>query len=129
MADRVLHHPKITVLWDSVAEEVMGDSVVRSIRIKNVKTGNAEIHPAAGVFFAVGHTPNTAFLNGAVQLDDLGYVQSIPGTNKTSVPGIFAAGDVHDHTYRQAITASAAGCMTAMEVERELSAMEIGGKK
>ncbi len=127
MADRVLHHPKITVLWDSVVEEVLGDSVVRSIRIKNVKTDTAEIHPAAGVFFAVGHEPNTAFLNGAVQLDELGYVRLIPGTNKTSVPGIFAAGDVHDRKFRQAITAAAAGCMASMEVEREWSAMEMGG--
>lgn len=129
MADRAIHHPKITILWDSVVEEVMGDTVVRSVRIKNVKTGIAEIHPAAGVFFAIGHAPNTAFLKGSIELDDHGYIRLIPGTRKTSVPGIFAAGDVHDHLYRQAITAAGAGCMAAMEVEREMSAIEMGSHK
>jgi thioredoxin reductase (NADPH) len=123
MADRVLHHPKITVLWDSVAEEVMGDSVVRSIRIQNVKSKESEIHPAAGVFFAIGHAPNTDFLKGTIELNELGYIKLVPGTNRTSIHGIFAAGDVHDHVYRQAVTAAGAGCMAGLEVEREYSAM------
>jgi thioredoxin reductase (NADPH) len=123
MADRVLHHHKITVLWDSVAEEVIGDTVVRSIRIQNVKSKKSEIHPAAGVFFAIGHSPNTAFLKGSVDLNEQGYIKLVPGTNRTSIHGIFAAGDVHDHVYRQAITASGSGCMASLEVEREISAM------
>ena len=125
MADRVLHHPKITVLWDSIVEEVSGDSLVRSVTIKNVKTGALETRPASGLFFAVGHIPNSGFLGAQVDLDQNGYIKVVPGTCRTSVPGIYAAGDVQDHVYRQAVTAAGSGCMAALEIERELAALEI----
>ncbi len=121
MRERVVQNPKITVLWNSVVEEVTGDSVVRSIAIRNVLTSEIEVRTAAGLFFAVGHTPNAAFLNGQIALDENGYIKVIPGTCETSVRGIFAAGDVMDHTYRQAVTAAGMGCMAAISVERELS--------
>ena len=121
MADRALRHPKITVLWDSVVEEVSGDTKVRSVTIKNVKTGETHVYHAGGLFFAVGHEPNTAFLRGQLATDQNGYLVVAPGTARTSVPGIFAAGDVQDHRYRQASTAAGTGCMAALEVERELS--------
>ena len=117
MQDRALSHPKIEILWDSGVTEVLGDSVVREVRIKNFKTGKEKIHKAGGVFFAIGHTPNTAFLGGQVDLHDNGYIKVKPGTCKTSVPGLFAAGDVQDFMYRQAITAAGSGCMAAIEAE------------
>jgi thioredoxin reductase (NADPH) len=121
MQERVLQNPKITVLWNSVVDEVLGDSVVRSVVIKNVVTSEIETRPAAGVFFAVGHTPNTAFLGGQVPLHESGYIKVIPGTCETSIPGVFAAGDVMDHAYRQAVTAAGMGCMAAIAAEKELS--------
>jgi len=128
MADRALHHPKITILWDSIVEEVNGDTLVRSVTIKNVKTGALETRPAAGLFFAVGHIPNSAFLGSAVDVDQNGYIRVTPGTCRTSVAGIYAAGDVQDHVYRQAVTAAGSGCMAALEIERELAALETTSK-
>ncbi len=124
MADRALRHPKITVLWDSIVEEVTGDSLMRSITIKNVKTGALETRPAAGLFFAVGHTPNSGFLQNQVDVDQNGYIKVAPGSCRTSIAGIYAAGDVQDHVYRQAVTAAGSGCMAALEIERELAAIE-----
>lgn len=122
MQKRALEHPKIKVLWNSSIVEVTGDKVVRSVTIKNVMTNEISQHPAGGVFFAVGHTPNTNFLNGQIPLLENGYIQVEPGTCKTKVDLVFAAGDVQDHVYRQAITAAGSGCMAAIEAERELSA-------
>lgn len=120
MQKKALEHPKIEVLWDSVVTKVDGDNIVRSVTVQNVKTGHEEIKEAAGLFFAVGHTPNTAFLKGQIQLHDNGYIKVHPGTCRTNVDLVFAAGDVQDHVYRQAITAAGSGCMAAIEVEREL---------
>jgi thioredoxin reductase (NADPH) len=120
MQTRALTHPKIEVLWDSVIEEVLGDCVVRQVKIKNLKTGHAAMHEAGGLFFAVGHVPNTTFLKGQISLHDNGYIRVIPGTCQTSIKGVFAAGDVQDHVYRQAVTAAGSGCMAAMEAERWL---------
>lgn len=125
MQQRVLSHPKITVLWDSVVVSVQGDSVVRSVTIENVKTKAQETRPAGGLFFAIGHTPNTAFLDGQVELYPTGYIKVFKGT-RTSVEGVFAAGDVQDHEYRQAVTAAGSGCMAALEAERWLAEKEIG---
>lgn len=122
MQKRALEHPKIKILWNSVIIEVRGDNVVRNVVIKNLKTNEELNHAAAGVFFAVGHTPNTAFLNGQIPLLDNGYIKVEPGTCKTAIDLVFAAGDVQDHIYRQAITAAGSGCMAAIEVERALSA-------
>lgn len=122
MQERALSNPKIEVLWDSVIAEVMGDTIVRQVKIMNVKTKKETIYDAGGVFFAVGHTPNTGFLKGQIDLHDNGYVKVVPGTCQTSIEGVFAAGDVQDHVYRQAVTAAGSGCMAAIEAERWLSA-------
>lgn len=124
MRDRVLKHPKITVLWDSAVEAVGGDKIVTSVTIKNLKTEAKEVRPAGGLFFAVGHVPNTAFLQGQLELLENDYIKVKPGTCNTSIRGVFAAGDVQDHVYRQAVTAAGTGCMAALESERYLS--EIG---
>ncbi len=122
MQKRALEHPKIKILWDSVLTEVTGDTVVRNVTVQNVKTKEISKYCAAGVFFAVGHTPNTKFLKGQVPLLENGYIKVEPGTCKTKIDLVFAAGDVQDHVYRQAITAAGSGCMAAIEVERSLSA-------
>lgn len=124
MQERVKKHPKIEILWDSVVSSVEGDTILRSITIKNVKTGKELKREAAGLFFAVGHTPNTAFLDGQIELYDNGYIKVVPGTPKTNIEGVFAAGDCQDHIYRQAITAAGSGCMAALEAERWLSSRE-----
>lgn len=127
MQERALNHPKIEILWDSVVTNVGGDNVVRQVTIQNLKTGVETTHEAGGVFFAVGHTPNTAFLNKQIDLHDNGYIKVVPGTTQTNVPLVYAAGDAQDHVYRQAITAAGTGCMAAIEVERELSARGLVG--
>lgn len=127
MQQRALNHPKIEILWDSVVTHVSGDDVVRTVTIKNIKTGKEQLHDAGGVFFAVGHTPNTAFLKGQIKLHDNGYIAVNPGTTQTNVPLVFAAGDAQDHVYRQAITAAGTGCMAAIEAERELSSQGLIG--
>ena len=120
MQKRALTHPKVEILWNSVVTEVLGDHVVRQVRVKNMETGHEALHPAAGLFFAVGHTPNTAFFKGQLELLENGYIKTVPGTSQTSVDGIFAAGDVQDHVYRQAVTAAGSGCMAAIEAEKYL---------
>jgi thioredoxin reductase (NADPH) len=120
MADRVMNHSGVEILWDSVVTEVKGDDVVKEVVIKNVKSGQDEVRPAGGVFFAIGHSPNTAFLGGQVETHENDYIKVIPGTTYTSVEGVFAAGDVQDHVYRQAVTAAGTGCMAALEAERWL---------
>ena len=122
MQTRALNHPKIEILWDSAIVNVGGDQQVQNVTIHNVKSGLETIHEAGGVFFAVGHTPSTQFLKGKLELHDTGYIKVAPGTTKTSVPYVYAAGDAQDHVYRQAITAAGTGCMAAIEAERELSA-------
>ena len=121
MQQRATTHPKVEIMWDSVVESVGGDHVVKHVTIRNVKSGKVMQREAAGLFFAVGHTPNTAFLEGQIDLHDNGYIKVVPGTCKTSKPLVFAAGDAQDHVYRQAITAAGSGCMAALEAERALS--------
>jgi len=121
MQKRALEHPKIEVLWDSVITNIGGDHVVRNVVVKNVHSHAEKEYEAGGVFFAVGHTPNTTFLKGQIELHDNGYIKVDPGTSKTSQELVFAAGDAQDHVYRQAVTAAGSGCMAAIEVERELS--------
>ncbi len=120
MQQRALNHPKIEVLWDSVVVAVQGDDVVRRVVIENTKTQKKETREAAGLFFAIGHTPNTAFLNGQIELHPNGYIKVTKGT-RTSREGVFAAGDVQDYEYRQAITAAGSGCMAALDAERWLA--------
>lgn len=122
MQQRALSHPKLEIIWDTEIVKVSGDDVVKQVTLKNMKTQQESVRDAGGVFFAVGHTPNTAFLKGQVELHDNGYIKVKPGTSQTNIDLIFAAGDVQDHVYRQAITAAGTGCMAAIEAERELSA-------
>lgn len=119
MQERALSNPKIEILWDSEVVLVEGDDIVRSVTVRNVKTGSEIKHDASGLFFAIGHTPNTAFLNNQLELHPNGYIKVFKGT-RTSVAGVFAAGDVQDFEYRQAITAAGTGCMAALEAEKWL---------
>ncbi len=122
MADRVLAAPNIEVAWDSVVEEVLDPAKgsVTGLRLKNVKTGELSERPLEGVFVAIGHTPNTAAFAGQVELDAEGYV--LAKDTRTSVPGVFAAGDVQDRQFKQAVTAAGSGCMAALQAERYLAA-------
>lgn len=121
MATRAMNHPKVEILWNSVIDQVDGDEIVRKVVIKDVVTGKSRDMEAAGVFFAIGHQPNTAFLAGQLPLNEAGYLLVTPGTSMTSIPGVFAAGDVQDPVYRQAITSAGSGCMAALDAERWLS--------
>lgn len=121
MAERLLKHPKVEVLWNSVLTEVGGKEVVEWVRLEDTVTGATQERQAGGVFFAIGHSPNTQFLNGQLKVDSSGYILVHEGT-KTSIEGVFAVGDVADHVYRQAITAAGTGCMGAIDAERWLAA-------
>jgi thioredoxin reductase (NADPH) len=120
MVDRVLEHPKIDVLWDSVIVEIVGDTLVTGARIRNVKTDEVTDFAADGIFVAIGHTPNTKVFDGALDLDETGYILTEPGTTATSVEGVFASGDVTDKIYRQAVTAAGMGCQAALDAQRWL---------
>lgn len=121
MQQRALSHPKVEILWNSEIVEVNGENVVQSVKVYNNQTKKTVTKEAAGVFFAVGHTPNTGFLKDQIELHENGYIKVKPGTCQTSLEGVFAAGDAQDHVYRQAITAAGTGCMAALEAERALS--------
>lgn len=121
MAERAMKHPKIEIIWDSVLTLVQGDQVVRSVKLKNLKTNEEITRDAGGVFFAIGFDPNTKFLKGQIALEENLYIKVIPGTTRTNMEGVFAAGDVQDHVYRQAVTAAGSGCMAALDAERWLS--------
>lgn len=121
MQQRLLSHPKIRMRWDSVAEEALGDDALKSVRIRNLKSNETSVVEAEGLFYAIGHLPNTSFLEGQLELDDSGYIATVPGTTRTSVEGVFAAGDVQDKVWRQAVTAAGTGCMAALEAERFLA--------
>ncbi len=125
MAERALKHPKIEPLWNSVIEKVSGDKVVQKVRLKNLISNRTEEREAGGVFFAIGHQPNTAFLQGQLATNEVGYIRVKNGSTRTSCEGVFAAGDVQDPTYRQAITAAGTGCMAALDAERWLNEMGI----
>jgi len=121
MRRRAAEHPKIEIVWNKIVEEFVGESTLNGIRLKDTKTGDVTLLKVAGAFEAIGHTPNTAFLAGQVRLTENGYIETVPGSTKTSVDGVFAAGDVQDAQYRQAITAAGSGCMSALEAERWLA--------
>ena len=128
MADRALGHPKIDFLWDTVIVDILDQEKlnVEAIRTRNVKTGEEGIQATDGVFIGIGHRPNTEFFGGQLELDANGYLK-VFGGSKTSVEGVFAAGDVHDHVYRQAVTAAGAGCRAAIDAERWLESQEVPG--
>lgn len=122
MGERAQKHEKIEFLWDSVVDEVVGDGQkVSELRVRNVKTDEISTRPCGGLFIAIGHDPNTALFRDVLAMDDAGYLV-VQGGSSTEIPGVFVAGDVHDHTYRQAITAAGAGCRAAIDCERWLEA-------
>lgn len=121
MQERLFSNKKIEVVWNTILKEALGDKAFTGAKIQNVETKQEKYVEAGGLFYAIGHTPNTQFLEGQLQLDETGYIKTQPGTTKTSVPGVFAAGDVQDRIYRQAVTAAGTGCMAALEAERYLS--------
>lgn len=121
LQERLLSNKKIEVLWNTVLVEAVGEKKLTAVKVRNVKTNQESVLEASGLFYAIGHQPNTAFLEGQLKLDDAGYIVTKPGTTQTSVEGVFACGDVQDKIYRQAITAAGSGCMAALDVERYLA--------
>jgi len=122
--DRLFANPKVAVVWDSVVDEILGAGNppgVTGVRLKNVKSGETSELGCDGVFIAIGHNPNTDLFKGAVDIDDEGYIVTKAGATSTNIPGVYAAGDVQDKTYRQAVTAAGTGCMAALEAERFLA--------
>ncbi|QFZ93033.2 thioredoxin-disulfide reductase [Synechococcus elongatus] len=122
MQDRVLAHPNVTVHWHTEAIETVGNTLLEAVRVRNNQTGEEKAIAAQGLFYAIGHTPNTQLFEGQIELDSVGYIRTKPDSVETSLEGVFAAGDVQDHEYRQAITAAGTGCAAALLAERYLSA-------
>ena len=129
MQERAAKNPKIAFVWDSVVDEVVGvtengHKKLTGLKLKNVKTGAVTDFPAHGLFMAIGHQPNTSLFKGKIDMDDVGYIKTKPHSTETNIPGVFAAGDVADPKYRQAITAAGSGCMAAIDAERFLAESE-----
>ncbi len=124
MQDRVMRTPNIKVYWNSETDEILGENKVTGVRILNNKTHEKQEIPISGFFVAIGHQPNSDIFKGFLDMDDAGYIQTIPGTSRTNIEGVFASGDVQDKIYRQAVTAAGSGCMAALDAERYLSSLE-----
>jgi thioredoxin reductase (NADPH) len=126
MQDRARQNPKIEFIWNTAVDDILDGQggKVTAVRLKNLKTGALDERPVDGLFIAIGHRPNTEIFRGQIELLPNDYVKVVPGTTQTSLPGVFAAGDVQDHLYRQAVTAAATGCMAALEAERYLESTE-----
>jgi thioredoxin reductase (NADPH) len=122
MQDRAFANPRTEFLWNHVVTDLLGDTKLEGARVRNVGTGEEHDLAVSGVFVAIGHRPNTDLFKGVLDMDDNGYLVTVPGTSRTNIPGVFAAGDVQDHTYRQAVTAAGSGCMAAIDAERWLEA-------
>jgi thioredoxin reductase (NADPH) len=120
MQDRVKNTANIKIYWNSETDEILGEKSVEAVRIKNTKTGEKTDVPVKGFFVAIGHQPNSDIFKGFLDMDEAGYIQTIPGSSKTNVEGVFACGDVQDKIYRQAVTAAGSGCMAALDAERFL---------
>ena len=128
LQERLFANPRIEVVWDSELEEIEGTEAPKSVTgivIRNLKTGAREERKLDGVFVAIGHAPATELFKGQVAMKDSGYIIVKPGTTETNIPGVYAAGDVADDTYRQAVTAAGLGCMAALEAEKHLAAQEL----
>lgn len=121
MQERVKNTENIKIYWNSETDEILGEKKVEGVRIKNVQNGELQTVPISAFFVAIGHHPNSDIFKGIINMDEAGYIETIPGSAKTNVEGVFAAGDVQDKTYRQAITAAGSGCMAALDAERYLS--------
>jgi thioredoxin reductase (NADPH) len=120
MQERATSNPKIEFVWDSVVTEVLGEHGVEAVRLKNLKTNEETVLPTHGLFVAIGHKPNTELFRGKIEMDEAGYIQQLDHT-QTNVPGVFSAGDVSDHRYRQAVTAAGDGCRAALDAEQFLT--------
>jgi thioredoxin reductase (NADPH) len=126
MQQRVLNTPNIEIHWNTETEEILGDqNGVNGVRVVNNKTGEKSTIAIQGFFLAIGHKPNTDIFKGIIDMDDTGYIQVLPGSTKTNVPGVFAVGDAADKVYRQAVTAAGSGCMGALDAEKFLVAKEL----
>lgn len=121
MQERVLNAPTIQVHWNTEAIEILGDEMVNGVRVKNNKTNEESIIPVEAFFVAIGHKPNTDLFSNWLDMNEAGYLNTIPGSTKTNIPGVFASGDAQDHVYRQAVTAAGTGCMAALDAERYLT--------
>ena len=122
MQDRAKNNPKIQILWNSLPTDVLGDKFITGVSLKDTKSGAERVLAVSGLFMAIGHTPITGFLKGQLDLDDAGYIKlKDPYRSTTNIEGVFAAGDVADHVYRQAITAAGMGCKAAIDAERWLA--------
>jgi thioredoxin reductase (NADPH) len=122
MQERVKVTPNIQIYWNTDTLEILGENKVDGMRIRNNQSGEESVVPVQGFFVAIGHQPNSAIFKEYITMDEAGYIQTVPGTSKTNMPGVFAAGDVQDKHYRQAVTAAGSGCMAALDAERYLSA-------
>ncbi len=123
MQERAFNNPKIEIMWNTVVEDLIGDTKLEGAVVRNVLTGEVTKLPVTGLFVAIGHRPNTDVFKGVLDMDDNGYLITKPGSSYTNVPGVFACGDVQDHTYRQAVTAAGSGCMAAIDSERWLESV------
>ncbi|WJS98325.1 thioredoxin-disulfide reductase [Novosphingobium humi] len=133
LQDRLFAHPNIKVLWNKEVEEFIGDGAIggaglTGLALVDMVTGERSVEPAQGAFVAIGHAPATELFKGKLELDESGYIVVQPGTPKTAIPGVFAAGDVMDHTYRQAVTAAGTGCMAALDAERFVGALDFAAQ-
>jgi len=125
MQERVINTPNIKIYWNSETDEVLGENKVEAVRIKNTQTGEKQDIPVSGFFIAIGHQPNSDIFKDWLDMDEAGYLKTVPGTTKTNIEGVFASGDVQDKIYRQAVTAAGSGCMAALDAERYLGAKGI----
>jgi thioredoxin reductase (NADPH) len=121
LQQRAFQNPKIRFIWNTIVEDVLGEDRVEGVLVRNVQTGERTSLAVGGLFLAIGHKPNTEIFQGQLELDELGYIRTRPGSTHTSVPGVFACGDVQDRVYRQAVTAAGSGCMAALDCERWLA--------
>jgi thioredoxin reductase (NADPH) len=124
MQERVMRTSNIIIYWNTETQEVLGDKKVEAVKLLNSHTNEETIVPVSAFFVAIGHQPNSGIFNGVLEMDEQGYIKTIPGTSCTSLEGVFACGDVQDKIYRQAVTAAGSGCMAALDAERYLSALE-----
>jgi thioredoxin reductase (NADPH) len=121
MQQRIRESSNIKIYWNTTVEEILGDTKVDGVRIKNTSTGKVETIPVHGFFVAIGHEPNSGIFKEWLDMDETGYIKTIPGSTRTNIEGVYAAGDVQDKIYRQAVTAAGSGCMAALDAERWLS--------
>ena len=125
MQNRVMNASNIEILWNTDTKDILGDEIVTGALVKNNQTGEERTLDVTGFFVAIGHKPNTDIFKGQIDLDENGYIKTIPGTAKTNIEGVFAGGDAQDHVYRQAVTAAGTGCMAALDAERYLAEKEL----